>query len=65
MTALGFPADAARAALHNFNANIETAVEELLKCGGMIPMEWVQALMSATNDKSGSTSSTGSSGKDG
>ncbi len=63
VTALGFPPDAARAALHNFNANIETAVEELLKCGGMIPIEWAQAVMAATNGHSGSTSSTDGSGQ--
>ena len=63
--------EAARAALHKFHANMETAVEELLKCAGDIPQSWIDAAFasssfsgSSSSDSSGSSSGSGSSGKE-
>jgi hypothetical protein len=63
VTAMGFDVDMAHAALHHFNANVPQTVEELVRLGGMVPPEWLQALQVATASSSSSTTSSSVSGK--
>jgi len=44
LCAMGFDANTAHAALHHFSANVDRAVEELLRLGGSVPPDWLQNL---------------------
>lgn len=57
---MGFSVEVAQATLHRFSADVPRVIEELLKLGGMVPQEWLdaaQANLSSSESSSASASS--------